>query len=335
MSHLIDQTAGRPAIAYVGETPWHGLGAEMPIGANMNDWRKAAGLDWEARLAPLQYKAVIDYPNAISGTLEENLTHDERVVMYRSDTGGALNVCSSRYQILQPAEVMDFYSDLCKEHGFRMETAGAIKDGKVIWALASTGEQARVRGNDVVNGFVLLSTSYDGSMATTARHTSVRVVCNNTLHIATQGKPAISITHRSKFNAEKTREALGIGTQWKKFEESAQAMSEKLVTPEQSVAFFLKVYHDLVPGERTLSEVENKSVEKTIARLSQQYLNAPGAQLPSAKGTVWGLVNAVTHDIDFERRSHTQDTRLVSAWYGDGANVKETAWEAAQEILAA
>ena len=32
MPHEIDYSTGGPAIAYAGETPWHGLGEKLPEG---------------------------------------------------------------------------------------------------------------------------------------------------------------------------------------------------------------------------------------------------------------------------------------------------------------
>ena len=45
MSHDIDQTNG-DAIAFVGETPWHGLGTKLPEGADIATWKRAAHLEW-------------------------------------------------------------------------------------------------------------------------------------------------------------------------------------------------------------------------------------------------------------------------------------------------
>jgi hypothetical protein len=50
--------------------------------------------------------------------------------------------------------------------------------------LAKTGQTAALKGKDVSNGYILLATACDGTLATTAQFTSIRVVCNNTLAIA-------------------------------------------------------------------------------------------------------------------------------------------------------
>jgi hypothetical protein len=59
---------------------------------------------------------------------------------YRSDTKAALSVVSSRYQVVQPKEILEFYRDLTEISGFELETAGVLKEGKKIWALAKTNQ---------------------------------------------------------------------------------------------------------------------------------------------------------------------------------------------------
>ena len=54
----------------------------------------------------------------------------------------------------------------------------------MVWALVRIGQSARLIGNDQVDGYVLLATACDGTLATTTQFTSVRVVCNNTLRSA-------------------------------------------------------------------------------------------------------------------------------------------------------
>ncbi len=42
-------------MAYAGQTPWHGLGQELPRGRPIEEWLKAARLDWELQRVPVQY----------------------------------------------------------------------------------------------------------------------------------------------------------------------------------------------------------------------------------------------------------------------------------------
>jgi len=130
-------------------------------------------MSWSYLEAPVMFQAgseIRDFP-------------DQKVIV-RSDTHAPLSVVSRRYQVVQPVEVLEFYRDLVEVGGFELETAGVLKGGRKLWALAKTGQEATLRGGDRVKSYLLLATACDGTLATTAQFTSVRVVCNNTLQIA-------------------------------------------------------------------------------------------------------------------------------------------------------
>ena len=59
-----------------------------------------------------------------------------------------------------------------------------------------------------------------------------------------------------------------------------------------------------------------------------------GADMASAKGTAWGLVNGITEYVDTHRKARNQDYRLDSAWFGTGAQIKERAFQHAMALAA-
>jgi phage/plasmid-like protein (TIGR03299 family) len=91
------------------------------------------------------------------------MSFPEQKVLFRSDTNTPLSVVSQRYQVVQPREILEFYRDLTKVSGFELETAGVLKGGKKFWALAKTGQDFALKGNDVTNGYILLATACDGT----------------------------------------------------------------------------------------------------------------------------------------------------------------------------
>jgi phage/plasmid-like protein (TIGR03299 family) len=129
VAHDIDCSTGKPALAYIGETPWHGLGERLSEGQSIEVWIKAARLDWELKRLPVQY--FIDAKLRVM---------DDRFVLSRSDTGAALSVVSDDYHIVQPKEVLEFYRDLVASFHYTLETAGALNGGRKVWALAKTGK---------------------------------------------------------------------------------------------------------------------------------------------------------------------------------------------------
>ncbi len=193
-------------MAYVGEKPWHGLGQELVAGADIETWKTAAGMDWRIQRGVVRYATSRD--EADMGLVEI----PDQNVLFRSDNKQALGIVSPKYKVVQPGEVLEFFRDLTDANGYTLNTAGTLFDGKRFWALASIGEEACVVGDDRIGGFLLLSSSCDGTLATTARFTTVRVVCNNTLSMALSGNDArdVVVRHTSRFNAESVKQKLGL-----------------------------------------------------------------------------------------------------------------------------
>jgi phage/plasmid-like protein (TIGR03299 family) len=323
MADNIDQSTGRPAIAYVGEKPWHNLGEKLPPGQPIEVWLRAARLEWELKRLPVQY--------LVDG---EFRTMDDRFVLVRSDTGAGLSVVSAEYEILQPKQVLEFYRDLVKDYGYALETAGALDGGRKVWALARTGayDVADEKGDDGIAAYVLLATSCDKTLATTAAFTSIRVVCENTLFFAvadikTQKRPQVKVPHSLLFEPKAVKEKLGlIDTAWSDFMARVRKMTKHPMKPDQASQFFKSLL--LQKNKEALSAKAQREHE-AIAAL---FTSAPGQQLGSAQGTLWGAVNAVTYYADHVRPGKGLD-RLNSAWFGAGCTLKDKAWAQASQMV--
>lgn len=316
MSHLVE------SMAYAGQTPWHGLGNQLSRQQPLSVWLKEAGMDWSIKQSDVMFNAADD------GLFLRS--HDAAQVLYRSDTLAPLSVVSNRYKVVQPKEVLHFYKDLVQAGGFELETAGVLKGGRKLWALAKTGQADKLKGNDHIKGYLLLATSCDGTLCTTAQFTSVRVVCNNTLQVAVNQKAgAIKVPHSTVFDPKQVKEALGLGlSSWDTFMRGLRAMSQRPVSPEEAHSFFAEVLDDPCATDTDL--LPSKSMQQLLSLYDGAGM---GADLASSKNTAWGLVNAMTEFVDHHRRARSQDNRLDSAWFGLGAQLKQKAYGQAMALL--
>lgn len=326
MAHMIDMTGGRANMAYVGETPWHGLGSELTRGADLDVWRVEAGLDWSVGRAQVAFK-----PEG-KGVFVKG----DSQVLYRDDTFAQLGIVSDRYQIVQPGEVLEFFRDIVGTGGLELETAGSLDGGKKVWALAKTGDGFSIMGQDRVEGYVLLSTSFDGSMATRAQFTSVRVVCNNTLQLAAKDtKGAVIVPHSSTFDATGVKIDLGlIHGAFSTFEDQAQELAQRRLTNEEAMKLLAQV---MVPSsvdkEFDQSTVSTKRFNQVLTVFDLYQHAGRGSNLRSAAGTAWGLVNAVTEYVDHHAARNTNN-RFRSGQFGPGATMKQDAFNRALALVA-
>jgi phage/plasmid-like protein (TIGR03299 family) len=354
MHSIYMKADGSASCAYVGQVPWHGLGQELPEGADLETWSEAAGFNFRIDRGYVRFQDK-------DGTLHKV---PDRVVLHRSDDAAPLSVVSTRYKVVQPSTVLEFFRDTASDNAWKLETAGVLGNGGKYWALAKTPLDASVLG-DEHRAYVLLATSCDLSLATSALLTSVRVVCNNTLQAAMaddKGK-AVKIKHSTTFNPEKVREELGLvdlDASWSAFTDRMNALGEIEVYPALATEYFSELLrptntaprclHLRVQLKRERLSLQAESLEtlldapfsgrahkantdqssraiRGLADLETSYVEAPGAR----PGTAYGLVQGVTHYLDHVRGKDA-DKRLTSTWFGQGQAIKARALELAETL---
>jgi len=316
MSHNIDITTGVPAIAYVGDEPWHGLGQKLEAGATLQEWTAAAGLNWQVNRSEVGFKIADDI-----------LAMPGRQVLYRTDTLAPLSVVSDTYKTVQPSQILEFFGELTAKTSAQLETAGSLSGGKVIWALARMGDDFNVR-DDKIAPYLLLSTSFDMSIPTIAKLVATRVVCNNTIQLALneQGKRQIRIPHSTEFRAEEVRAGLEISLDaFDKFKQQATQLAGRVFNHSEMDRYLIKLL------QPTVGEIDGDQIRKSKAYTSILAL-FNGAQIggdqDASFGSAWGAVNAVTQYIDHSK-GRNQSARLMDSWYGVGGKFKERAMELA------
>jgi len=305
---LATKQNGEAAIAYVGEKPWHNLGKELTPNSPIETWLEESGLGFTLATTPIFYKSSPDNVYAM------DKFSGKRVIL-RTDTHQALGIVSDRYKIVQPKEVLYFFEDIVK--GFAtLETAGVLRDGAHYWALAKMEGEFNL-ASDKVQQYMLLASSADGSLATQARITTVRVVCNNTLQLC-QGKgDVVKVRHNSVFDPRSVKAQLGeINESFKSFQLMAENLAKVKMDSAKAAKFFMQI---LGGDENKLSRQAKRAVELFEGA-------GIGADMESAKGTAWGALNAVTQLVDHEL-ARTEDARLRSAFFGHGNTLKQQAFD--------
>lgn len=328
MAHAISfGMNGAAEMAFVGETPWHGLGARLQEGADLDTWAHAAGMEWKVQ------RSKVRYATATEQDITAMQEWPDRHVLFRSDSKAPLGVVSDGYKIVQPRQVLEFFAHVAEENKIQLHTAGVLNGGRQYWALAKTGQDFKLAGIDRVAGYVLLATSADGSLATTAKPTTVRVVCSNTLAMSMgDGHKAIRVKHSTHFNAQQVRIDLGMmGEGLAEFEQTAARLASKRLTKQAALQVLIRSIGDA----EAFAEAFKEQQDFTLALAGQPNVRqmgeiialfdgkGRGAQSITSAGTAWGLVNAATEYYDhFAGRG--PDSRLQSAWFGVNDSRKST-----------
>ena len=325
MAHNIAQTAdGRDATFYVGERPWHGLGTELENPATAHEAIVAAGLDYEVSKQPLLTTDGLPVPG-------------HRAVV-REDAQVVLGVVGERYTLIQNRDAFGFFDGVVGAGQAIYHTAGALGAGERIWALAKIPGELRVNGtDDVVEKFLLLTNTHDGSSALRLFFTPVRVVCQNTLNVALSGgaHQGVSIRHTKNLKSKvaEAQRVLGFAVRYyDDLEGILGRLSDISMTTRAVRAYFESVVPDNPKAE---SHSRTQNIREDLECL---FETGKGNELPGVRRTLWAAVNAVTEYADHHRSTHGQDasdrasSRLKSTWFGSGAKLKGHAWGEALKL---
>jgi len=310
MAHEIDMTVEGGAAAFAREPAWHGLGKVMAGTMTATEAIQAAGLDWEVQ------KRQMARPNGGGWMTEEK----DCFAVVRKDTDKTLGIVSDRYQPCQNKELSSFL-DAVIGAGAKIESAGALFGGKKVWFLCSLKDSFDVVPGDQIKPYALFINGHDGKTRLRVLPTTVRVVCNNTLTLAT-GKDSFGMTivHDGRLteNVNRARESLGlVYYATERMEREAKELAGKQVRQSQLAAFFVQ-------------QVELMKFTKERSELVLQQLSTlnVGEQnnMRGMEGSAWSAFNSYSEWVDHATRRTGADARTESIWMGEGAKQKTRAW---------
>jgi len=315
MAHMIE------TMAYAGEVPWHGLGTKVPADLSPAQMLEKAGLDWSVEKIPA-------FAN-ISGK-QVNVGWS---ALTRSSDDSILGVVSNDWNPVQNSEAFQFFDEYCRAGDMEMHTAGSLKDGQIVWALAKVKDSFDLFKGDQVDSYLLFTNPHKFGQCIDVRFTPIRVVCNNTLTLSLNQRSdrVVKKNHRTAFDANEVKQTLGIATEkLAKYKEMAAFLGSRKYKEETIKQYFNRVFPVIAYDKE--KGPQRKELSKSATRALEVVHTQPGYNF--AEGSWWQAFNAVTYLTDHEI-GRSQDTRLQSAWFGANKNLKIKALETAVEFAEA
>lgn len=306
-------------MAYAHEVPWHGLGTKVSDDLNSTEFLEEAGLNWKVNLHPLKAQVgdeLVDVPG--------------RFALIRGTDHRIMTVTGSSWQPFQNSDALQFMQEYVTAGGGRLETAGALRNGKIVWGLAELNHSFDVRKGDTMKGYLLLTVPHYVGAAITIRTTTVRVVCANTL-AAAEGSSTVNYrqNHLTAFDVSAAK--IAVGQAHKELEaacERYKTIAGLKISIEDAVKKVLVPVFE--PELAAAPEFENimspDVMPKRVAEMLSSMANAPGNEA----GTGWGVLNGVTHWCDHVA-GRDNASRMFRSWVGDYATRKQ---EVEQKLLA-
>ena len=283
-------------MAYAGAVPWHGLGVEVIDDLTPEQILVKAGLDWN----------VLECDTYVS--LDGNTIPTGKKALVRDSDYSVLTEVGPNWEPLQNSEAFEFFTEFVMAGDMKMNTAGSLKDGQIVWGLAKVNDGFTLFGGDEVESFMLFSNPHQYGKSINVMFTPIRVVCNNTLTMAlgADALTRVTVNHCRKFDAEAVKETMGlVATKMDNYKEAAEFLGSKQYTDKSLEKFMGEIF-----GTKPKAENELTRTAKKVVELVEEQ---PGSNF--APGSWWQAYNAVTYyTVHVSGRS--ADTRLQSSWFG-------------------
>ena len=272
---------------------------------------------------------------------------------FRKDLNIPLGVVKEKYTPVQNVDAFRFFDNAIGENEAIWDTAGFFGNGERIFVSAKLPKHIFV-GDDVIDNYLVFTTSHDGSTGVRILFTPIRVICENTLNAAIKSSDSyITFRHTESVHGklDVAHEILGIcNVKMKALEELYNGFNKIRLTDDEAATYFAKLilsqseYNDLtgtghnamqlVLRSRNAMNDANISTRKcnTIAEMYYYYLNGIGQE--EFRGTGWGVYNAVNgyySNVD----NIKGEKRMDSLLYGNKANKIKQSTNLMLELLAA
>lgn len=291
--------------------PWHKEGTSVETAVGYEEALEKAGIDWEVELRKIRLVDGAGIPT-------------RRAVVRKTDSK-TLGVVGLDYRPIQNREVFDFMDSLYQDGQLLYDTAGALNGGATVWMLARMTEDMRI-GNDTFANYLLATTSHDATASAAFYATKVRVVCENTLNLATGKRAMTLIRHKGDISMklEKARAVLSITNEQHR---RLEAFLRKADEVEVTEPMFAKVEEKLFGTLDDATPTMRRNAIDAFRAIYKEEVDRNGT-------TAYSLTNAVTGYGDHKIRTTKDGTRMGSMLVGSAAMFKKDGMRAVQQLVA-
>jgi phage/plasmid-like protein (TIGR03299 family) len=333
MAHNINfnEATGKHAFFSVQEKPWHGLGQFVQHFPTSREAIRFAQLNYTVEKRPL---FTYDTENQRANPDVELAIADVDVPNYfatvRTDTDTVLGVVGKDYEVVQNVDAFAFFDAIVGGDGIQYETAGALGNGERIFITAKLPSYIKVGREDLIEQYLFLTTSHDGSGSITAAFTPVRIVCNNTLNAALRNHSnAVKIRHTAgaKERLEQAHRLMGIANKLADELELVFNQWSKVRITDTQVRKLIQLA--MVPNKEVLQNLQGGKDDELSSHFKNMCnnvfayaMNNPTQHMETTEGSVFGAYNAVTGYFQNCRSYKDGETKLKSLLFGGTAQTK-------------
>ena len=338
MAHDIYENEGKAAFASAREVAWHGLGQVLDGAMTSRECIREAQLNYEVGLSPMiadinkqfqdtegnrqnpyapDYKKLLDIPN--------------KYATYNKQTGVIYGTVGSKYTIVQNRDAFQFFDSIVGEGKAIYETAGALGQGETVFISAKLPDNIRIgNSDDVIDNYLLLTMSHDGTSAIKALFTPVRVVCANTLSIAL-GSASNKLSIRHTASAEdKMKQASKLLNLTIKQQEVASEVFNSIakirLSDDKTLDLINKLfmtdeeYSDINKGAKAIDVLSTRK-SNIITDVAKYTFEDETQLLETTKGTAWGFYNGITGYFAYKKNFKSNEEKMKSNIFGNGQAV--------------
>ena len=331
MAHNINynEQTGKHSFFSTKEKAWHNLGQIISDYPTSVEAIKFAGLDYEVEKRKL-FTPCSQEISLGNETIHNKIEVPNYFSTVRTDNDTVLGVVGKDYQIIQNRDAFSFFDSIVGGDGILYETAGALGNGERVFITAKLPDYIRVGNDDLIEKYLFLTTSHDGSGSITAAFTPIRIVCNNTLNAAMNNKTnTVRIRHTSnaKQRLEQAHKVMGISDMLSEQMENIFNHWTKIRITDNEVKKIIQ--SALVPNKEVLKSIQEGREEElstcftNMVDSAYEYaMSDPTQLMDTTKGTVFGAYNSVTGYFQNVRNYKDDEAKLTSLLMGGTGQIR-------------
>lgn len=303
------------------------------LGTNISHCKTSAEAITEAGLD----FTVLKRPNIHPLPSGNNIISDNSFFTFRTDTEAVLgDKVGSDYQVVQNVETFTFFDSIIENYGsVKFDYAGALGYGETIFLTAKLPEYIRVGKSDLIDPYLFLSSTHDGTGSITIAFTPIRIYCSNTLNAALKDcQNAIKIRHTASA-AEKLKSAhqmLGLTNQLSTELEAIFNHWSRIRITDPELKRLIQLA--MIPNKETYELLKtgkdselSSHFNNTVSAALDYALTSDSQQEATTKGTLYGFYNSVTGYYQNVRNYRDDEAKFKSIMGGTGLQRNQTAFD--------